>query len=88
MRRSSNDTTARKINAIRATAGNDGSVCCTCGQPADDPARRIVRGVIIEGCVDATHHGRLVSPSGSADWHNRKVAQGIRKATLQALTSL
>lgn len=52
--------------------------CTTCNRPANAPARRIVDGRIVEGCVDAAHTGHLIVPSDSAEWHNRPEAKAIR----------
>lgn len=84
---------AVKINAIREKAlrslkAQPHSVCPTCGKPAAAPFRRHdVEGRVVEGCVDAHHHGHLVTPSSSADWYYRPTAVEIRRTELRALTS-
>lgn len=54
------------------------NTCPTCGKGESDPYRRHVNGGAIEyGCVDNFHTGHIVTPSASADWHNRKSAKRI-----------
>jgi hypothetical protein len=36
------------------------------------------RGHVIQGCVDKSHTGHLVTPSESARWHHRPEAKQIR----------
>lgn len=72
---------SRKVVAKRIANGGDPERCPTCGQHPDRPHRRIVNGKIVEGCVDHSHAGRLVTPSASADWHNRPDARTIRAQT-------
>lgn len=71
------------INTIRREAGNPLDVCPTCSRAADSPARRLVDSEIVEGCVDAFHHGHLTG-AGLA-WHNRPYAQQLRAQTLAAM---
>src|SRR6185436_6395272 len=54
--------------------------CPTCCRAPESPLRRYdKRGKVVEGCVDGFHSGKLVSPSESAHWHNRKESKAIRK---------
>jgi hypothetical protein len=63
---------ARGVNVASLLAGH----CPTCAQPAGEPFRRTVGGVVVEGCVDA-HHVQ------SADaWWRRDQAHDIRRAAL------
>lgn len=80
------------INNLRAEAGLDldadllvaGPVVCpTCRRPAHSPARRVVAGEVVEGCVDAFHHGHLAGDDLA--WHDRPYAQQLRARTLAAM---
>lgn len=55
--------------------------CPICCREAHSPYRAFdkVTGRILAGCVDKFHTGHLVTPSASADWHNRKQAKVIRR---------
>lgn len=54
--------------------------CCpTCGHAPAIPYRRIVGGVIVEGCVDRAHTGHLYG--NSAAWHGRPTAKAVRAET-------
>ena len=56
-------------------------ICAICGRADYAPFRVYdAHGGVINGCVDAVHTGRLVTPSESARWHNRPAAKLIRKA--------
>lgn len=78
-----------KINKIRRSAGWDGSTCPTCTRSCSNPYRRHdAHGKVIEGCVDACHTGRLVSPSESNRWQNSKAAESIRRRELESLTGM
>lgn len=50
--------------------------CNTCGRSVFSPYRRHVNGKIIEGCIDASHEGKLYGES--LRWHNRKEAKDFR----------
>lgn len=55
--------------------------CRTCGRSVWSPWRVYNdHGRVVEGCVSMDHDGRLVTPSESARWHNRKEAKAIRRA--------
>lgn len=55
--------------------------CTTCNCPVTSPWRNFdARGHVVNGCVDSSHTGQLVTPSASADWHNRPDARKIRRA--------
>lgn len=54
-------------------------ICSTCIQRVQMPYRRIVDGVIVEGCVDACHGMYLERPSNTFTWHMRREAKAIRK---------
>jgi hypothetical protein len=73
------------INRIRAAAGNPMKECPCCGRAASAPYRRIVRGTIVEGCVDAFHGAALPAQSNTAAWHNRASAQQLRRNELAFL---
>lgn len=54
--------------------------CPTCTRQSDSPYRSHDQsGKIVQGCIDEFHTGRLVSPSASSEWHNRKEAKNWRK---------
>lgn len=53
--------------------------CPTCGHAPNTPYRRIVGGVIVEGCVDRAHTGHLYG--NSAAWHDRPAAKAVRAET-------
>ena len=56
-------------------------ICAICERADYAPFRVYdAHGGVINGCVDAVHTGRLVTPSESARWHNRPAAKLIRKA--------
>lgn len=78
------DAVSREIVKIRLKAGWPGKLCPTCGKGIDAPYRRVSdRGHVTEGCVDASHTGRLYGES--ARWQNRPEAKAIRKSELAAL---
>lgn len=86
-------STARRILAIgaaaRAALGDHSAPegCAICGRPTDAPYRRYdATGRVIEGCIAAEHHGRLIGES--ARWHNRVAAAHHRRAVLAHLESL
>ena len=57
--------------------------CTVCNRPVAHPARRLVAGVIVEGCVDASHTGHV---SGADQrWHDREAAVAIRDANARSL---
>jgi hypothetical protein len=61
--------------------------CNICCRRPESPWRTYdERGKVINGCVDACHSGRLVTPSESASWHARKEAKAIRKAMAQGVS--
>jgi len=56
------------------------TTCNTCGKPDHSPYRVYDdHGHVINGCVDACHTDRLVSPSASNSWHYRPEAKDIRR---------
>ncbi len=57
--------TPRQIGDLALADGT----CGICGRVAQSPHRRIVDGVIVEGCVARLHWAHLVKPSGSAAFH-------------------
>ena len=58
------------------------TTCPTCGRAAHSPFRsHDAAGQIVLGCVDFFHTGHLVTPSASAEWHERPEARKIRAAT-------
>ena len=59
--------------------------CPTCGRPAAAPARRLVDGEIVEGCVDAHHTGALPAGSATAAWHDQPFAQRLRARALASM---
>lgn len=60
--------------------------CKTCCKPDSDPWRVYdAHGRVQFGCIDACHTGRLVTPSASADWHNRQQAKAWRAAEAKRL---
>jgi len=69
-----------EILRIRAEHGGHSVTCPICVKPADAPYRRLVGGVIVEGCVDAMHTGRISGES--AAWHVRPSARAMRKDRL------
>lgn len=70
--------TDAKILNLRILNGGSVDRCPTCGHSPENPYRRVINGKIIEGCVDATHTGRLPVPSASSDWHMRPEAIEVR----------
>lgn len=64
------------MNMTRHTA----ETCPTCTNSAVAPYRRYEGSRVVEGCIDSFHDGKLVSPSESFSWHNRKPAREWRKA--------
>lgn len=83
------DRTSEKINEIRLANGWKGDHCPTCTRSPHNPYRRYDnRGKVLEGCVDACHEGKLVTPSESARWHSRKEAKDIRRAELKSLQGI
>lgn len=58
---------------------NGQTLCGTCCRPVVSPARRIVDGKIVEGCVSEAHTGQLPAMSETARWHNRPEAKKIRR---------
>lgn len=80
-------TPSSRTMAIRAKAGNDGSKCCLCGRKPSNPFRAYDRaGRIVAGCVDATHTGHLVPISECSRWHNRPVANELRRNELNRIS--
>lgn len=54
--------------------------CPICGKSVETPYRRVVSGVIIEGCISKFHNAAFECVvSNSSDWHNRKEAKKLRK---------
>lgn len=89
MNAASNDSqVSARINSIRRNAGNPGTQCPSCGRAADAPARRVVKGEIVEGCVAAFHHGHLPAGSDTAAWHNRPAGRQVRAETLAFLLAV
>ena len=79
-------TISEKILSIRAAAGNPCNTCPTCGRAPSAPYRRYdAQGRVTEGCIDATHTGRLVGTSESNRWHMRPVAEVMRRAELKRI---
>ena len=78
---------SERITAIRTVLGNPLTQCPTCCCEASNPYRRIVRGRIIVGCVDAFHTTVCRFNTTTASWHNRSVACAIRERTLRDLLS-
>lgn len=77
-----------KLEKLRLSHGGDPDRCPTCGKNPATPYRRIVGGKITEGCIDASHTGRLPPTSSTATWHDRPVAARFRKTALQRLLDL
>ena len=80
-----------KILAIRKAAGNPGTQCPTCGQPAHAPYRRRgPGGEITEGCIDAFHGPslKLGGASPSREWHEHERAKGHRRRELGHLLDI
>lgn len=85
---SNNDSkVSARINSIRRNAGNPGTQCPSCGRAADAPYRCVVDGAIVEGCIDAFHHGHLPAANDTA-WHNRPIARKWRAETLADLLAI
>jgi hypothetical protein len=82
------DRVSATINAIRRDAGNPMEECPSCCRAATAPYRRIVRGKIVEGCIDAFHHGHLPATTNTAAWHNRQIARKLRAETLATLRAI
>lgn len=57
----------------------NGQTCPTCGNSIYSPFRIYDKhGKVVQGCVDESHTGHLVTPSESARFHNRPEAKKIR----------
>jgi hypothetical protein len=83
------EVASRTILKIRAAAGNNCERCPACAKPASMPYRRIVDGVYVEGCVDASHTPHMQGLAmDTAHWHFRAEAVQIRKDTAKFLQSL
>jgi hypothetical protein len=67
----------------------DKITCNTCTRADHSPFREYdAFGKVINGCVDACHTDKLVSPSESSWWHSRKEAVKIRAITARAQKGL
>lgn len=81
----------RKTLAIRSAARTSlglpkSDFCPTCGRPVADPYRRTVGARIAEGCVDASHSGKLIPGGYSEQWHTRDAAKKVRAMLLEGLS--
>lgn len=79
-----------RIIAIRAAAGAELGIasadrCPICGRAAASPARRLVNGAIVEGCIDAHHTGHLAG--ADLAWHTRPCAKQWRAETARSLAA-
>lgn len=89
MKTTADGVVSAKIVAIRTANGGAADRCPTCAKPAANPYRRQdADGRIIEGCIDATHTGHLVSPSSTQAWHTRPWAIARRREELASLKAL
>ena len=84
MTRQSDASISAKIQTIRIAHGNPGTECPTCGNALNAPYRRWA-GVVIEGCIDACHTGRLPEGTETANWHYRMEARAMRADTYRRL---
>lgn len=80
------DATETKIMQIRAAAGNTCETCPTCAKDKYMPYRRMVDGVIVEGCIDACHRDYIYG--ASLGWHIRVEAREHRAMYLRHMRSL
>ncbi len=55
--------------------------CVICGNLPENPYRRQVGGVIVEGCISDAHTGHLYG--SSLAWHNRPIAVAHRKSIIK-----
>jgi hypothetical protein len=64
--------------------------CSSCCRAPSAPYRRIVGGVIVEGCIDMAHDATMkaAGPSNTATWHNRPSAKAWRKAQVAHLRAM
>ncbi len=84
---------SHKINSIRLNSGGSLQDCPTCGRKAWAPYRREIDGIIVEGCVDAAHVGKMFEEAinwgtPSSAWHFRPEAAKVRHADLKALVEV
>lgn len=66
------------------------AICTTCTRDASAPYRRVLNGVIVEGCIDRCHGPHLREGTPDHDWHFRAEAMnfrdGIRTGRTRALS--
>ena len=59
----------------------ENATCKVCCRPIGMPYRVYDgNGRVIHGCIDDSHTGKLIVPSESSFWHNRRDAKIIRIA--------